>query len=112
MAVTAKVALLVPGRRIPGLRALWRFPTIPVFLLSLLVVTGVFAPLMAPYDPKIGTLRDQGLPPAWVGDLTGSKTVVQKVEIGREADYISLSAAQNINPALSLGDQLEAVIML
>ena len=34
------------------LRTLRRLPLIPVSLLLLLVVTGIFAPLIAPHDPN------------------------------------------------------------
>ena len=39
------------------LRTLRRLPLIPVSLLLLLVVTGIFAPLIAPHDPIQGSLR-------------------------------------------------------
>ena len=49
-------------------RQIWRlrrWPLIPMFFLVLFVVTGVFAPLIAPHDPERGGLRDRNLPPAW-----------------------------------------------
>ncbi len=49
-------------------RKLWqlrRWPLIPMFFLVLFVITGVFAPLIAPHDPERGGLRDRNLPPAW-----------------------------------------------
>ena len=42
-----------------------RWPLIPMFILALFIVTGVFAPLIAPHDPERGGLRDRNLPPAW-----------------------------------------------
>ena len=36
-----------------------------MFFLVLFVITGVFAPLIAPHDPERGGLRDRNLPPAW-----------------------------------------------
>ena len=36
-----------------------------MFFLALFVITGVFAPLIAPHDPERGGLRDRNLPPAW-----------------------------------------------
>ena len=42
-----------------------RWPLIPMFILVLFFVTGVFAPLLAPHDPERGVLRDRNLPPAW-----------------------------------------------
>ena len=49
-------------------RKIWqlrRWPLIPIFFLVLFVITGVFAPLIAPHDPERGGLRDRNLPPAW-----------------------------------------------
>ncbi len=49
-------------------RQIWqlrKWPLIPMFFLALFVVTGVFAPLIAPHDPERGGLRDRNLPPAW-----------------------------------------------
>ena len=49
-------------------RKIWqlrRWPLIPMFFLILFVITGVFAPLIAPHDPERGGLRDRNLPPAW-----------------------------------------------
>ena len=42
-----------------------RWPLIPMFILALFIVTGIFAPLIAPHDPERGGLRDRNLPPAW-----------------------------------------------
>lgn len=42
-----------------------RWPIIPMFILVLFVITGVFAPLIAPHDPERGGLRERNLPPAW-----------------------------------------------
>ena len=49
-------------------RQIWqlrKWPLIPMFFLALFVITGVFAPLIAPHDPERGGLRDRNLPPAW-----------------------------------------------
>ncbi|MFW6195313.1 MAG: hypothetical protein ACOC5M_02205, partial [Chloroflexota bacterium] len=45
-----------------------RWPIIPVFILSLLLVAGIFAPMLAPHDPNFQTLRSQNAPPAWNTD--------------------------------------------
>ena len=50
------------ARRVWQLR---RWPLIPMFILALFIVTGIFAPLIAPHDPERGGLRDRNLPPAW-----------------------------------------------
>jgi peptide/nickel transport system permease protein len=39
---------------------------IPVIVLSLLVITAIFAPLIAPHSPTSGELKDRLLPPAFV----------------------------------------------
>ena len=49
-------------------RQIWRlrrWPLIPIFFLVVFVITGIFAPLIAPHDPERGGLRDRNLPPAW-----------------------------------------------
>src|SRR5918999_2301690 len=48
------------------LRALRRWPLIPLFLLSLVVVGGITAPWISPHNPEVGGLRERTLPPAWV----------------------------------------------
>ena len=56
--------VLTPSRRFPGL---------PLFILVfLLVLPGIFAPLLAPHDPIKGSLRARLKPPVWVqgGSLT------------------------------------------
>ena len=48
--------------------AAWRldgFPWIPATILVLIVFVAVFADLLAPYDPQIGSLRMRFKPPAW-----------------------------------------------
>ena len=46
--------------------ALRHWPIFPVTVLVLLVVTGVFAPLIAPHDPNYTSLRDRNAPPFWL----------------------------------------------
>ncbi len=50
------------ARKAWGLR---RWPLIPMFILAVFIVTGIFAPLIAPHDPERGGLRERNLPPAW-----------------------------------------------
>jgi len=57
----------------------WRFPSvrieaqalIPIVILTVLMLTAIFADVIAPYNPEIGTLGDRFQPPAW---LTGGST--------------------------------------
>ncbi|GIS94267.1 MAG: hypothetical protein CM1200mP22_15040 [Dehalococcoidia bacterium] len=54
------------GEKVAGIyRKLKRLPVIPVFLLSLVVIAGLFAPVLAPHDPEKGDLRERNIPPAW-----------------------------------------------
>jgi peptide/nickel transport system permease protein len=59
--------------RAAGLTMAWRlaafrsegFPLIPTAILAVLVFVAVFANVLAPYNPEIGTLGDRFHPPAW-----------------------------------------------
>jgi peptide/nickel transport system permease protein len=41
------------------------FPLIPVIILASIVLVAVFADVLAPYDPQLGTLSARFKPPAW-----------------------------------------------
>ena len=83
---------------------------ISVFLLLLVAGTGIFAPLIAPHDPHKGTLADQRLPPAWIGERTTTKTVVEFPEPGLSHRQISISRAQRIDPNAALGGEVTVVL--
>ena len=98
------------GLRLAGLYRLFRrWPVIPVFLLALVLFSGIAAPLIAPHDPETGELSNQKLPPFWHNTIseTAIKTVVQRVSVTGRATEISLSSAQRIKPDAQLGDTLE-----
>ena len=68
MAADATLVVQQPAAPARIARKLWQFrrwPLIPMFFLVVFVITGVFAPLIAPHDPERGGLRDRNLPPAW-----------------------------------------------
>ena len=68
MAADATLVIQQPAAPARIARRLWQFrrwPLIPMFFLAVFVITGVFAPLIAPHDPERGGLRDRNLPPAW-----------------------------------------------
>ena len=52
----------LPGRVLHALR---RWPILPTAVLLVLLVTGSFAPWIAPHDPISQSLRDRNAPPAW-----------------------------------------------
>lgn len=54
-------------RNINILRILRRWPTSSVIILGLVCVAGIFAPLLAPYDPSAISLADRHLPPVFFG---------------------------------------------
>jgi peptide/nickel transport system permease protein len=83
---------------------------ISVFLLLLVAGTGILAPLIAPYDPHKGTLADQKLPPAWIGERTTTKKVVEFPEPGLSHRQISISRAKRIDPNATLGGEVAVVL--
>ena len=96
---------------LPGIwRAVRTWPIIPVFLLSLVVISGVAAPWIAPHDPDRGILLERNLPPFWSGDERIFKTVAESVSLGEQGKSISLRNAQKIDPQAAIGDSIEVVV--
>ena len=65
MAITTPVAVTTAT---PRPTAFWRsryFPLVPVLILSVIVLVAIFADVLAPYDPQIGSLARRYRPPAW-----------------------------------------------
>jgi peptide/nickel transport system permease protein len=64
---------VLDSSRAAGLALAWRFaafrsegfPLIPTAILVVLVFVAIFADVIAPWDPEIGTLGDRFRPPAW-----------------------------------------------
>ena len=48
-----------------GARAIFRYPIIPLFVLALLLFTGIAAPWLEPKDPIKQNLRARNAPPSW-----------------------------------------------
>jgi peptide/nickel transport system permease protein len=59
-----RAATLPVARRLSSLRS-DGFPTIPVAILGLLIFVAVFANLLAPHDPEVGSLGERFRPPVW-----------------------------------------------
>ena len=91
-------------------RKIKRLPLIPVFLLSLVVIAGVFAPILAPHDPEKGDLRDRNIPPAWSGGEKSTKIVVERMSINERTTSVTLSDALKADPNVQIGDELEVFV--
>ena len=83
---------------------------ISVFLLLLVAGTGILAPLIAPHDPHKGTLADQKLPPAWIGERSTTKTVVEFPEPGLSHRQISIAKAKRIDPNAVMGGEVQVIL--
>ena len=46
-------------------RTIRRYPVVPAIILAVLVMAGIFAPLLAPHDPQKADLRSRHAPPIW-----------------------------------------------
>ena len=84
-----------------------RLPLIPVFLLTLVVISGVFAPILAPHDPEKGELKERNIPPAWSGGEKSVKIVVERMSINERTTSVTLADALKTNPAAQIGDEIE-----
>ena len=91
-------------------RKVRRWPVVPVFLLGLVVFAGIFAPLIAPHDPESGELRERNIPPAWSGGEKSTKVVVERMTINERRTSVTLSEAQEIDPAAQVGNKIEVFI--
>ena len=95
------------GAKAAGIyRKFKRWPVIPVFLLGLVVFSGLFAPLISPHDPEKGELRERNIPPAWSDGEKATKTVVERMSINERTTSVTLSDAQKTDPAAQVGDQI------
>jgi peptide/nickel transport system permease protein len=67
-ATIERTSLLSAVSRTPS--ALWKFlkryPIISFVVLTTLIVLGVFAPLLAPHNPYMGSINERFVPPAWL----------------------------------------------
>ena len=116
MTSSAEYTILVPrqvsapgqaARLLRGFRRRNILLVFSVFILLLITGTGILAPWISPYNPTKGKLENQKLPPAWIGERTATKTVV---DFGQSPDQISISKAKRIKADVVLGDQIEVVI--
>lgn len=89
-----------------GIQAARRLPLIPMILLGLVVVSGIFANLLAPHDPVDGDLRSRTLPPVWGGARTAEKLVVEVPQSGQLLYQVSLEEAREQDPNVQLGDTI------
>jgi peptide/nickel transport system permease protein len=60
----SRTAVLTLPRRFVNIR-LGDFPVIPTAILLVLILTAIFAEVIAPYNPEVGVLGDRFRPPAW-----------------------------------------------
>ncbi len=78
-----QVRRLSPRGAITAVRRNALVPGIPLFVVLTLIILGVFAPLVAPFDPNKQSLKDSNLPPAWTA--TGeSKFLLGTDRFGRD----------------------------
>lgn len=114
MAAQDNAALVLPqptgiGRVVRVYRTLRRLPTIPLFILTVLLVTGVFAPLLAPHNERVGSLADTGIPPFWQGGESTLKTVVSDDVFLPASDKIKLRLALRSHEGAVVGEQIDVV---
>ena len=88
-------------------RKLRRLPIIPVVILTVVVLSGLTAPLISPHDPEKGNLQERHIPPFWYSPEYGIKTVVDRVTIDGRLTQIDLRKGKRVDPEAQLGDKLE-----
>ncbi len=79
-ALTLKRAWYSPLKVLKLVSETKRYPALPMLVIMLLlVVPAIGADWVAPHSPREGDLKERLLPPAWVGEETLVKTVVERV---------------------------------
>ena len=71
-----------------------QLPMLPVAILTLLLVTAIFADLIAPHSPTSGNLRESLLPPFWMGEKVVETKIIVDGIAGNLIEEISLGVAQ------------------
>ncbi len=101
---------MVPSWQTIG-HVLRRWPVLPIVVLTTLVFVGLFAPIVAPYNPLEIDLPARNTPPFWGGAQTESRTVAERVDKLSEEDRlkISLRDAIKINPNVQVGDVITII---
>ena len=61
-----------PLRWLGILRRVRRWPLIPMTIILLVIVAGIFADLIAPHNPRVGILSERNTPPAWSSEGTAN----------------------------------------
>jgi peptide/nickel transport system permease protein len=64
----SRAAVITPpaGWRLTAFRRSEGFPLIPVAILSLLALLAIFADVVAPHNPEVGSLAERFKPPSWL----------------------------------------------
>ena len=88
-----------------------RWPVLPIVVLTALVVVGLFAPLISPYNPLDIDLPARNTPPFWVEAQTESRTVALRVDKLSSEDRLKMSLrdARKINPNAEVGEVITVI---
>jgi len=76
----ALVLVVWPVRVFDFLR---RYPAIPLVVIVVLVVTGIFARVLAPHDPIMADIRERATPPMWYAEGS-AKHILGTDHVGRD----------------------------
>ena len=119
----ANATVLTPSQPVivRALRAIsrWRRPVliIPVFILTLVVVAGITADWISPYDPNVGDPNHRLQPGFWgyepVPPVIVTKEVVAVIspsDIDKQKTQITEFNARQIDPNAVIGDKLDVVV--
>lgn len=74
------------GLVVTGWQTLRRWPVIPLFVLTVLAITGIFGPLFAPYGPGDvpGGFADRQVPPMRASEYSGVRYILGSDHVGRD----------------------------
>ncbi len=101
------VVVLEPPQRRPAdwiglaFRGLRQLPLLPSIILAILLITAIFADIIAPHPPTRGDLQQSLRPPVWIGEsVSETRTVVA----GRAADFLTQISVAEAQKEIEDGD--------
>lgn len=120
---------VVPSRIVAIIKEIRKWPAVPLFIIGMMVIAGVFADLIAPHDPIGQSLAERYAPPFWqeggtskflLGSDRFGRDVLSRLIFGARVSLVILAATLAVGGAAGLvigvvsgymGGRIDGVLM-